>query len=524
MTIAKSDIRDLLIRCRNSTRNTALTFFGPLDEANPNECHISKPFDNGHDLIFACLDTPQWDPSSLERGLKQAKTVIAAPRGVGKTTIVSLPFIFRHIAFGLARYVVYIGASQHAAIEQTETLKQELVENALIREVFGNLKTETFSQERWDVVVGRTEDGRYSHRTRVLPIGPGGKIRGRKAGYSRPDLIILDDVEFDEEVESEEQRVKLSQWLNTAVLNSVDMRRSWHVVMIGTILHHDSLLANLLDDKKSPEWHGVKLSICTPDYQTLWPNVMSSAQVQAKVQTFRDKGRLSQFSREFMNEPVPDEEQAFKPEFFQHYDEGDLDLNNDRDVISVVSIDPARSLSAGSARTAIVGIGVNCTTHQIYIRDLVSAHLNPDQLYDAAFSMADRLNARGLIVEVTGLLEYIRQPIENRMRLHGTVPLYMIEIKPRDRKEKRAGALIPYYRTGKIWHNRSCCTLLEDRLQEWPCCSAWDEIDATSQIIPAMEQEELWFFPPDREDPEEVYNQLLEEDREEEAFEAWQFT
>lgn len=60
----------------------------------------------------------------------------------------------------------------------------------------------------------------------------------------RPDLIIMDDIENDEDVRSFEQRRKLSSWFFSAVSKAGDFYTD--IVFIGTVLHKDSLLANLL--------------------------------------------------------------------------------------------------------------------------------------------------------------------------------------------------------------------------------------------------------------------------------------
>ena len=79
-------------------------------------------------------------------------------------------------------------------------------------------------------------------------------------------MIILDDIENDENVRSPDQRKYLSNWFNKVVMLAGS--KTTDVVVIGTILHYDSLLNNLLqkpgyrtkkykaviEDNNSPLW------------------------------------------------------------------------------------------------------------------------------------------------------------------------------------------------------------------------------------------------------------------------------
>ena len=61
-----------------------------------------------------------------------------------------------------------------------------------------------------------------STNIKVEAIGSGKKIRGRKHRNWRPDLLILDDIENDENVRTPEQRAKLDSWFKKAVSKAGD--------------------------------------------------------------------------------------------------------------------------------------------------------------------------------------------------------------------------------------------------------------------------------------------------------------
>lgn len=120
----------------------------------------------------------------------------------------------------------------------------ELEENEAIREDFGDL----VGTKVWrnDVLLTASD-------IKIEAIGSGKKIRGRKHRNWRPDLFVLDDIENDENVRTPEQRKKLQNWFFKAVSKAGDNYTD--IFYIGTLLHYDSLLANIL---KNPGYKAKK--------------------------------------------------------------------------------------------------------------------------------------------------------------------------------------------------------------------------------------------------------------------------
>ena len=88
-------------------------------------------------------------------------------------------------------------------------------------------------------------------------------------------------------------------------------------------------------------------------------------------------------------------------------------------------VDPAKTVKLHSADSAIVGVGLSKELPGIFIRDVVSGKLYPDELYQESLSMVERMNATVLAVEVTGLNEFITQPFENAIRMRGTMVRFL---------------------------------------------------------------------------------------------------
>jgi len=479
-----SEAMDILAECSVSTKMTAKALF-------PERFYAS--FSGLHEQIFDLIDSGA------------PRVAIAAPRGIGKTSIVDLALAGRRILFRDSKFIPIVSTSFDSAVLQTENLKHELTTNQVIKALFGSIKTksaagidESFSKKAWVAL-----------STLIYPRGSGQQIRGILYHNFRPDLIIIDDLEDPETIENDELRAKRKVWFHADLLKAVSrLDKNWQVVYIDTLKHEDSLLQDLLDN---PDWESIRLEMFGDDCKSNAPEFMSDKEVLKEVEYHRRSGLLDVLYREFRNLPISTEDATFRQEYFQPYDEAAL--ANDKKVVleTVVIVDPAKTVKLHSAESAIVGVGIDRASARLYVRDVVSRKMYPDELYNEMFDMAARLGAFVIGVEVTSLNEFITQPIRNEMFKRGKFK-ELIELKPRggEKKEKRIAQLVPFYRQGYIYHNPSCCGGLEAQLLSFPRSKLKDIMDAFAYIIQMLDLGDRYFEPPEEEfpDPEDEYKDL----------------
>jgi len=189
------------------------------------------------------------------------KHALAAPRGHGKSTDVSLVFPIWCIVNNFKNFITIFSD----AIELTETLieaiKAELSENDNLKADFPDA---TNIGKVWKVGDIVTTNG-----IRVKGFGSGKRVRGIKHGVHRPDLAIVDDLENDDNVRSRTQRDKLEAWMDEAIANLGNVDGSMDILYIGTILHRDSVLARKL---KLQFWNPAifRAIISFPNRMDLW--------------------------------------------------------------------------------------------------------------------------------------------------------------------------------------------------------------------------------------------------------------
>jgi hypothetical protein len=186
---------------------------------------------------------------------------IAAPRGFGKSTDVSIAFPIWCIVNNFKHFITIFSDAIELAETLVEAIKAELEENERLKQDFPDA---TGIGKVWKIgeLVSK-------NNVKVKAYGSGKRVRGVKHGTFRPDLTIIDDLENDTNVRSRKQRDKLEEWLDEAVENLGSVDDSMDILYIGTILHRDSVLARKL---KLQFWHPVKFRalISYPKRMDMW--------------------------------------------------------------------------------------------------------------------------------------------------------------------------------------------------------------------------------------------------------------
>ena len=474
---------------------------------------FSMPFaENVHGKIFDLIDGPA------------QKVAIAAPRGWGKTSTVALAFMARYILFNHTHFICYINKSHDAASLQTENLRRELVTNKMIKHFFGDFKQRDVNKHEFEEVFSKKAWVAYN--TLVWPRGAGQQVRGVLFKNDRPGLIVIDDLEDPEQVQNEEIRKAQFQWLYADVIKAVpQLHTNWKIVYIDTLKHEDSILQKLMD---SPDWQSVRLEACDDNFKSTAPHFMTDERIAMEWEEHVKAGQTDVFFREFRNLPISTKDSAFRREYFHYYNlssdrgrtEGDLeltdpDIQNNQHIETVVLLDPAKTVKIHSAESAIIGIGIDLQNAKVYIRDAIAEKFYPDEIYDALFGMAIRLNAKVIGIEETSLNEFIKQPIKNEMFKRGKF-FELIWLKARGgmKKELRIKELVPYYRMGYIYHNAQCATIkrLEAQLLMFPRSALWDLMDCEAYLVQMLEVGERYFSPTD--DPNDSEAEFKELDYE----------
>lgn len=235
----------------------------------------------------------------------------AAPRGHAKTTIMSIEILYR-IVHTKSHYILPISDTYSQARDQVDNIRQELESNTMLRWVYGDLSTD------WHWTSGAFTT---SNEVRVVARGSNMKVRGLKYKQWRPDFVPIDDLENDEAVMKPERREKLLNWVKRAVMPAMASRNA-KIAIVGTVLHDDSLLNNILKGNKGfGGWIKRKFSALIKNEdgteRSLWParfTVDHLTRMRDDPEYDMYLGPLA-FAQEMQNEAVDDKSRVFKREW-----------------------------------------------------------------------------------------------------------------------------------------------------------------------------------------------------------------
>lgn len=339
------------------------------------------------------------------------KRAIAAPRGHAKSTNFTFKNALHAAVYAYKHYILILSDSSDQAEGFLNDIAIELEDNPLIREDFGDLKGLP-----WNSSTLKT----YTD-IKIEAIGSGKKVRGRRHRNYRPDLIILDDIENDENVNTIEQRKKLENWFYKAVSKAGDTYTD--IVYIGTMLHYDSLLAKVL---KNPMYRAYKyqgvISFSSADslwetWESLYTNLENdNREEDAKVFFEANKEEMlkgtkvlweeklsyydlmcikvsegeSSFNSEIQNEPIDPESCTFNPEWFDYYNEAEIDFR-EKAFIFIGAIDPSLGKNKKSDTSGIIALAKNIQSGYLYILEASIEKRKPDVIIEDAIEMHKRL-------------------------------------------------------------------------------------------------------------------------------------
>ena len=328
------------------------------------------------------------DTKAISR-LPGVRRAVAAPRGHAKSTNLTFKGTMHSTLYGYKHYPIIISDSSEQAEGFLDNIRVEFEENTAILEDFGSLAGSVW---RSNVLVTKTN-------IKIEAIGSGKKIRGRKHRNWRPDLIILDDVENDENVRTPEQRKKLKDWFDKAVSKSGDDYTD--IVYIGTLLHYDSLLAKTLTnpayrsikykaviqfsqaDDLWQQWESIFTDLSNDDResealaffqahkeamlegtQVLWEEKLS----YYDLMVMRVSEGEASFNSEEQNEPINPDDCLFMEEWFDYYNEAEVNFGDPAfDFFGF--IDPSLGKTKRSDFSAIVTLAKHKGSGYMYVVD-----------------------------------------------------------------------------------------------------------------------------------------------------------
>lgn len=349
--------------------------------------------------------------------------VTAAPRNHAKSTALTHDFLICAVLWRWQEYCILVGSTEEMAIEHLGDIGREFKENEALIQHFG-IKGFIVDQ-RTDIIV-EFEDG---HQFRIIARGAEQKIRGRKWRGKRPGLVLFDDIEDDEQVQSRDRRIKFRRWFFRACKQS--LRDGGLIRGHGTILHEDALLSRLSRNKS---WDSViyKAHESYDDFSNiLWPEKFPESRLRAIRQEFEEDGDSAGYSQEYLNDPFDSDDAFLRKEQFVPMQFGDYDKFK----IMGVGVDFAISKADKANRTSFT-VGGKDLEGFIHIVDQRVDRMGSLEIVEEFFSVNSAWHPVAFFVEDGQIWKSVEPVLLAEMIKRGTYLTTIATVPVKDKKTR----------------------------------------------------------------------------------------
>ena len=416
------------------------------------------------------------------------KVAIAAPRRHAKSTAITFAYVLANVCFRNKQYVLIVSDTVTQATQFLNDVKKELADNDRIKTLFG---IAGFSKDAEDDFIVKFNDG---YEARCTAKGSEQKMRGLKWDNKRPDLIVGDDLENDEIVLNSDRRLKFKRWFYGALVPSLAVGGAIRIV--GTILHEDSLLNNLMPSewdkfteieplkvysvKRNPSWKAIKYRAHTDDFKSiLWPQRYTQEWFLSERQDFLDRGLSDVYSQEYLNEPIDETVAYFKKSDFtaQRKEDTDKRLNY------YITADLAISEKETADYSVFVVSGVD-EEKMVHIKHVIKDRMDSREIVDLILSLQKTYNPELFGIEEMQVSKAIGPFLREEMVKTGVfVNLYPLKHGGKD-KISRARSIQGRMRAHGVKFNKDSDWYpgFEDELCKFPRGRKDDQVDAFAYV------------------------------------------
>lgn len=276
-------------------------------------------------------------------------------RGAAKTTLLRA-YILQRICYGLSNTIMIVSATQDHSVLTLSWIRNQVERNKRVQEAFRLRKGSRWAETICEIIVPRIVpnpvDGKgeiIEETVTILAFGITGQIRGFNVDDFRPDLIVADDIQTEENIGTEEQRKKTNALFFGALANSLAPSTEAplaKLVLLNTPMAKGDVITTALDD---PLWISKKFSVFDSNGDSVWDERYPTRDLKLLKASYIRRGQYDVWMREYECTIVKSE--------YKTFDVGNLmfwkDLPQKPDA-SVTAIDPASSESKKASDNVVL--------------------------------------------------------------------------------------------------------------------------------------------------------------------------
>ena len=430
------------------------------------------------------------------------RVVVAAPRSHAKSSFLSKAFPIHELVYRKRKYIMLISETPSVASANLDWLKIQLTGNEKLSRDFGRLlsaKQQMNPKDNQSEFIAWEDlgEGRQKLLTLVQAASSGQALRGRNWNGTRPDLIICDDVDSEKNNNTEELREDLKSWFRQVVVPLGDPEgKKTAIVFMGTTVHHDSLLINVMKHRADFESRRYQAIIKPPLREDLWEEcrklytdrddprsaktaelfyiahkdemdegaevLWPSVQPLFKLMAWRWDNGSKAFNTEYMNNPIDEESMVFNPEKFTYWDDNDPARTFPHSEYDIsMGIDFAMGKERGDY-SAFTVVARNKISKACYVIDSFVEKLHPDAYLRKIVEKVVEHQPSVIGAEAQAAQEFFVDKLKEELRYAGYPSHSRVKkIYQRSRKELRIESMLPDIENGKLQFSRKHALLLE---------------------------------------------------------------
>ena len=390
---------------------------------------------------------------SLLTGFKNKieRFAIGIPRGFAKTTFIKLLCIW-YILFSDKKFILIVGAAEKLA---TNTLADicDMLSSRNIRLLFGNWQLQMEEDTKEQKVFY------FRGRNIILKaIGAGTAVRGINRKSSRPDVIILDDVQKREDAENKELSDQLLKWI-LGTLMKARSNSGCTYIYVGNMYPQNCILDSL---RRNSQWTSFVVGGILADGSSLWEELRPASELLDEYQSDTEMGHPEIFISEVLNSTdiaaasgIDIAKIPLYPAYFQ-------DAEPDG---GFIVIDPSSGKKKGDDCT----ISHYSVCDAIPILDQLNAGtFSPLETINKALEMALTRNTRLIAVEGVAYQSTLLFWFDHVCRERGISGIELVELSPKGQaKNNRIKRGLLQLLAGEIYLHPSVRSLVLNQIQEW---------------------------------------------------------
>ena len=225
---------------------------------------------------------------AIRRIVKNTNTYEVWPwaRELAKSAIAM--FVILYLALtGQIKCLLLVSATEDSAKRLLEPYMIELMKNPRIRNDYGE-----------QVVFGKWEEGNFVAKCGCAfrALGAGNKPRGTRNENIRPDFILVDDIDTDEEVRNPDRITDKWEWIEGALIPTTSVNKDKRILFVGNIIGNDTTITRAMTQADYAEI----VNIRDKNNLSTWPEKNSEEAIDRQLALIS----FAAGQKEYFNNPI----------------------------------------------------------------------------------------------------------------------------------------------------------------------------------------------------------------------------